>query len=296
MGSGDLSAVAHHLYGLDPGEFTAARNQAAKQAKDDGDKELAAAIKALPKASTAAWLVNQLVRHKADEIEELLAVGEALREATADADAAQLKDLNSKRRAVLAAMTRQARALARELGHPVSDGIANEVEETLHAGLVDVAAGDAVRSGRLVAALSPAGFGSVDLTGAVAGGEPVESSRSARKAGPAQGPRGDEAERKRAAELEAARAAAEEADAELEQATAEAEVADEAAVAARERAEQAQAAVDEATEALRRARAALDEAEAEARAAGATQREAAKALTAAQRAADKAADAVAALE
>lgn len=293
MSDPGLAEIAHDLYGRDPGEFVAARNEASKVAKDGGDKVLAAAIKALPKASTAAWVVNQLVRHKPAEVEELLAVGEALREATADADAAQLKDLNSKRRAVLAAMTRQARGLARELGHPVSDAIAADVEETLHAGLVDVAAGDAVRSGRLVAALSPAGFGSVDLTGAVAGGDAAPAQKAPRTAAPAKD---DEADRRRAAELEQARAAAAEADAALDTATARSDAADETATSARERAEQAQVAVDEATAALRAARADLDEAEREAREAHAAQREAAKALTAAHRAADKAADALRALE
>ncbi len=44
----------------------------------------------------------------------------------------------------------------------------DEVAATLEAGLSDPASADAVRSGRLVRALSYAGFGGVDLDGAVA--------------------------------------------------------------------------------------------------------------------------------
>lgn len=288
-----LAEIAHDLYGRDPGEFTAARNEASKQAKDGGDAELAAAIKALPKASMAAWLVNQLTRHRGAELDELLTVGDALRTATEEADAAGLKDLNAKRRAVLAAMARRAQALGRELGHPVSDAVAREVEETLHAGLVDVGAAAAVRSGLLVTALSPAGFGSVDLTGAVAA--PTGASRSshaskARKA--ASSEKDEEAERVRAALLDKAWAAATQARADLEAATGDAAEAETGLGLATAHREQAEADVEAATEALRAARDDLTESERVERAASQKLRAAAKALDLAQRAADRTAAAV----
>lgn len=287
MAGDGLAAIADELYGLEPGEFTAARNDAAKQAKAAGDAALAAAIEALLKPSTAAWLVNQLTRRHPEQIDELLGIGDALREATSAADAAALKDLNAARRAVLAAMGRSAQALARELGHPASDSVAREVEETLHAGLVDAAAGVGVRSGRLVKALAPAGFGEVDLTGALAvpgGATPP----------PASKPKTDKAskeaaaERARAEALEQAWAAAAETREALETAGADATEAETGLGLATAHREQTEADVEDAIEALRAARESLAEAERNERDAAKRQRAAEKALDAAQRKSDKA--------
>ena len=57
----DVAAAALELYGLPPEEFTAARNQVVKQAKDAGDVGSSAALKALRKPTLAAWLANLLV-------------------------------------------------------------------------------------------------------------------------------------------------------------------------------------------------------------------------------------------
>jgi hypothetical protein len=117
----------------------------------------------------AAWLVNSLVRQHAGEVDQLLELGDALRGAQGALDADQLRELGRRRQEVVAALARQARALAHGLGRPVSPAAADDVEETLRAALADPAAADAVRTGRLTSALSYAGFGEVDLTDAVAG-------------------------------------------------------------------------------------------------------------------------------
>jgi DNA repair exonuclease SbcCD ATPase subunit len=163
----DLADVAHELYGLLPGDFTAERDSRAKDLKSE-DAGLARLVKALPKPTTAAWLVNQLVRHHGDEVEQVARIGAALREAQEGLEKDQLLQLNKQRHAVLRAVTRQARALANELGKPVSTAIADEVEQTLRAVMSDPDAADAVRSGALLRSLSGTGFGPVDLTEAVA--------------------------------------------------------------------------------------------------------------------------------
>jgi hypothetical protein len=94
----DLADVAHELYGLLPGDFTAERNQRAKDLKADGDAELAAQVKALGKPTSAAWLVNQLVRHHGEEVEQVAAIGAALREAQDDLDSGELLALNRRGR------------------------------------------------------------------------------------------------------------------------------------------------------------------------------------------------------
>jgi hypothetical protein len=167
-GLSQLLATADELYGLLPEAFVAARDERVRGLRRDGQRARALAVKDLRRPSVAAWLVNALVRHRRGEVEQLLALGTALRQAQQSLDAAQLRELNRQRQAVLAAIGREARRLAQELGRPVSEQVAEEVEETLRAALADPAAANAVRSGRLTTALSYVGFGEADLAEAVA--------------------------------------------------------------------------------------------------------------------------------
>ena len=230
-GAGDavppgLPDVVEELYGLPPEEFTAVRNERAKAAKADGDRELSQAIGRLRKPSSAAWLLNQLARHHADELDQFLAVGAALREAQAELDADQLKELSRKRHQVVAAVARQARALARRLGNPVSDAVEGEVEQTLRAALADPDAAAAVAGGSLTRTLDYAGLGdiAVDLSGAVAlpgaaphrrdAGDAGGGLRVAREATDAGGDTAAAEESRRRAERERAELAQAEQDAE----------------------------------------------------------------------------------
>ncbi|MFT4084586.1 MAG: hypothetical protein QM638_18570 [Nocardioides sp.] len=160
-------SIAERLYGLPPAEFTAARDLAARDAKA-ADPRLAAAIRALRKPSTAAWVVNVLVRYRTDQVTEMLTVGEALRAAQQGMDAARLRELTKQRRQLTAAVTTQARALARRHGLRVTDQVAAQVEATLSAAMVDPGAAVAVRSGLLMAPMSATGVGEVDAGAAVA--------------------------------------------------------------------------------------------------------------------------------
>ena len=163
-----LEDVADELYGLPLDEFTKVRNERAKAIKADGDKELAKTVKGLPKPSVAPWVVNMLVRHDAEQLEQVLALGESLRQAQAQLDGAELRELDKQRRKLTHAITVQARALAKDLGQSVSQTAATQVEETLHAAMADEDAAAAVRTGQLVEPLKSTGFGPVDLSGAVA--------------------------------------------------------------------------------------------------------------------------------
>ncbi|WP_460798357.1 hypothetical protein [Nocardioides pacificus] len=162
-----LLVVADALYALPLPEFTPARDARAKELKAE-DKELAARVKGLRKPSTAAWVVNLLVRREADEVAQVVAVGEALRQAQADLDAAQLRELTKQRRMLTAAVTTRARRLAREEGHKVTEAVAEQVEATLTAAMIDEGCARAVRSGLLVSALAATGVGEVELADAVA--------------------------------------------------------------------------------------------------------------------------------
>ena len=72
MADDDLLAIADELYGLTLSEFTPTRDARAKELKGT---DLAPRIKALRKPSTAAWVVNLLVRREAGQVEQVLAVG-----------------------------------------------------------------------------------------------------------------------------------------------------------------------------------------------------------------------------
>lgn len=164
----DLVDVAGELYGLAPEEFTPTRNERAKQARADGDKELATGVKQLRKPATAAWVVNMMVRRQADEMEQVLGLGESLRAAQEELDAESLRSLTRQRRQLTTAVTTQGRRLAYELGHKISDAVADQVEQTLHAAMIDEGAAAAVRSGLLLEPLSATGLGDLDVAGAVA--------------------------------------------------------------------------------------------------------------------------------
>lgn len=161
----DTDEAADQLYGAAPEDFVARRNELAKQAKSDGDSGAAARIKELRKPTAAAWLANQLSREHADEIGELLLLGDELRAASATLNGDRLRELSPRRQAAVQSLVRQARTLAKDAGRQVSADVAQKLSETLDAALVDPSAAAAVRLGRLTSALRHVGFGLVDESG-----------------------------------------------------------------------------------------------------------------------------------
>ncbi|MGY1603887.1 hypothetical protein [Geodermatophilus sp. SYSU D00815] len=155
----DFDEVADELYGIPPEEFTATRRAREEEARAGGDRVLAKSISQLPKPSLAAWATNVLVRHHRDEIESLVELGGLLREAQENLAGDQLRALSVQRNQLLAALSRQGMGLARRLGHPISSGVAGQVEDTLRAAMADPDAGEAVLSGRLTSPLSYSGLG-----------------------------------------------------------------------------------------------------------------------------------------
>jgi len=160
----DLTSIADELYALTPAEFTAERN---RRAKDAGP--LGAEVRELPKPSAAAWGVNVFARLRADELGQLIELGELLRAAQDDADRGALQQLGKQRRALVAAMAREAASIAGERGAPVNAAAVAQIEQTLQAAMSDADAAAAVASGRLIRSLMSDGLEPVDLEGAVAG-------------------------------------------------------------------------------------------------------------------------------
>ena len=175
-----LEQVIDDLYALTPEEFVPQRSELAKAAKAAGDKASAATITALRRPTVGAWLVNTLVRHQGEQLEALFDLAASLRAAQDELDGDQLRQLTTQRGQLVAAMARQARALAHELGRTVSSSVVEEVEQTLRAALADPAAADEVRAGRLTSGLTYAGLGGSGGLGAGEGAVRIGASGAPR--------------------------------------------------------------------------------------------------------------------
>ncbi|WP_052465944.1 hypothetical protein [Mobilicoccus massiliensis] len=171
--------VLDELYGADLAEFVATRTRLAKDAREAGDRDLAARITALRKPTVAAWAVNRLVRERPVEIERLLDLGRRMRQAQASLDVATMQSLRRERDSTLESFTRAAGFVADAGGHGLSVSASDAVRATCVAALADEKAAEAVASGALVRTLDYAGFGEVDLDDAVAEGFIAPARRAA---------------------------------------------------------------------------------------------------------------------
>lgn len=159
--------AADRLYALPLPEFTPARDALVREHRRS-DRALSDELKALRKPAVAAWVVNLLVRRDPDQVDQVLAVGEALRDAQNDLDGDQLRALTKQRRQLTAAVTAQARRISSEHGQRVTPAVAEQVEATLTAAMVDAEVARAVRSGLLVRPVAATGVDQVDVAGCVA--------------------------------------------------------------------------------------------------------------------------------
>src|SRR3954453_12284779 len=140
------------LYGLPLDRFTAERNALAAELSSEGERDAAAAVKALRKPSAAAWAVNQLVRAEPDLVEALLGAGGELRQAHRQAasgrGAAQLRAAAEAERAAVEGLMAHAASV---LGRVAPAGLAESMRNTLHAASSDDEARERVATGTLVA-------------------------------------------------------------------------------------------------------------------------------------------------
>ncbi|WP_019813997.1 hypothetical protein, partial [Saccharomonospora saliphila] len=148
----DFDAVADELYRAEPASFVALRSEHAARARSAGERGLATRISALRKPTTAAALVNQLVRHRSAEVDALLDLAGELRHAHRELAGDRLRALTRRRTELVRELTSHARELA---GGAVGESVVREVETTLEAAATDPEAGRAVRVGRLTSALTP---------------------------------------------------------------------------------------------------------------------------------------------
>ncbi|MGX1811156.1 hypothetical protein ACWIGI_36010 [Nocardia sp. NPDC055321] len=178
-----LDRIVTELYGLPPAEFVAARTERVRQARDAGDKALAAAIGKLRRPTVAAWALNLLSRAASDDVQALLQVGDALRDAQRRLSAEQLRALTTQRQKVVSAVTRRAAGLAADRGQRLTDSVLRDIGATLQAALADQSVADELRAGTLTAAATYEGFGPAALVSVPddGGQDSEDSSRNAEK-------------------------------------------------------------------------------------------------------------------
>lgn len=153
-----VDQAAEELYGLAPEEFTAARDEQVQAARAAKNRRLAVAIGRLRRPTVSAYILNLLVRSQPEVGEQLVALGEELRRAQEQLSGPALRQLATQRAQLVGAMVRSARKIAADAGHPVTQAVAYELEQTLHAALADPDVAAEVASGRLVRAASRTGF------------------------------------------------------------------------------------------------------------------------------------------
>ena len=168
MSRTETQELAVELYLVPPSGFVTARDELARQAQAAGDRELAAELRGLRRPKLSAWLVNLLVRHERVSMDRLMAVGRELREAQTRLDTIRLRQLAGERQQLLAELLDRGRHRAVEAGVRPSPAVVSEVEATLKAALVDLAASSMVLSGRLVRPMFHSGFGPMPWVAATA--------------------------------------------------------------------------------------------------------------------------------
>jgi hypothetical protein len=161
-----LQEIAGELYGLPLEAFIPRRNELAKQLRSQ-DRELAEAVRRLPKPAQPAWAVNMFSRRRTDQVTSLLALGTELREAQEDLAGEALRELTAQARPAVRQALQAAVEVAADHNVTLGESAQRQVEQTLRAALADEQAARAVQVGVLVRTLKPVGFG-VDVDGALA--------------------------------------------------------------------------------------------------------------------------------
>ena len=160
------------LYGVPPEDFTARRTQLAAAAKKRGDKEGAKLIGAARRPTTAAWVVNALVRGDDSARVRLADLSERLRAAHASMDGARIRELSSAQRKLIEELARTGFDAA-GLTDP-SAALRDDVVGTLQAAIADPEV--ATRLGTLAKAERWSGFGDFGATSAVVAERPSAAS------------------------------------------------------------------------------------------------------------------------
>ena len=151
----DARIRARELYGLAPEGFIEGRDALARQLVDEGEPELAAAIKKLRKPTLVAWAVNAASRERPADVAALLRAGDDLRQAQVAAisgkGADDLRTATQARRTKVASLVEAALEALGVRGDAHRDAIVL----TLEAASVDPEIGARLRDGTIEREATP---------------------------------------------------------------------------------------------------------------------------------------------
>ncbi|HYU67436.1 MAG TPA: hypothetical protein VEK09_11825 [Jatrophihabitantaceae bacterium] len=174
-----VGQAVDELYSLDPDGFVDRRRELAAEARRGGDTAAATEITGLRKPTRSAWTMNVLARAEPDAFEPIVDVGDQLREAERALDGQRMRELSSRRRELIADISRRAFTATAE--RSPSPALRDEVIGTLTAAFADPDLVDLLRSGTLLRAAQWDGFGSAirpDLALVPPPGRPAVASRT----------------------------------------------------------------------------------------------------------------------
>lgn len=185
----DADAVIADLYAKPLDEFTPQRDRLAKELKAAGDDDAAKRVKALRKPTVPVWAVNRLAATQANDLDELLDLGNRLREAHAQllggGDATQVRDLAAEERDVVARLTDHAKALLEAAGQKPTPATLERISGTLLGLATDSEAATAARAARLDREVTRGGFDDADSFDVEAAGPATATAGDGRaQAGP----------------------------------------------------------------------------------------------------------------
>jgi hypothetical protein len=138
MSDADVDRRLEPLYREPPDEFVRGRDALAKELRDEGERETAAAVKKLRRPSQAAWLINRVAIEDPDRARQLAdAAGELVdaqqRMLEGRGDAADLRAAAERERERVARMVEAVRRVAADQPKPVSATVLERVGQTLQA-------------------------------------------------------------------------------------------------------------------------------------------------------------------
>ena len=153
---------AEQLYGLAPSEFTAARDALVKTLRAEGRREDATEVAGRRRPPVTAWALDQVARHQAALIDDVLATGARLRasiERGSRGDTTERREAQTaERRAVEAAVDAAERYLG-ETGHTATPVQRTRLSATLRTAVLDETGAGQLRAGTLDRDHDPPGFG-----------------------------------------------------------------------------------------------------------------------------------------
>lgn len=167
----ELASLTDELYARPPAEFVARRDELAGQARASGDRGLAARIKALRRPTVGAWYLNSAARARLAGLDDLIQLGQELRDAQSRGDFAALRELAARRGPLMNAVLRELVGHLAGIGVTATPAGLDEARGTLSSALADPDIAEELSRGRLDRPHVYGGFG--ELSGVVAPPRPV---------------------------------------------------------------------------------------------------------------------------